>query len=192
MKKFKVLLSTMALFGVFLAACSPANPTVSLSTLQPTPAAKQSSGSLPNTGGDNPAASSRGNNRKSTQPAYPSVQSTQVARSNQPYPPAQSTQAKQSSSAANTQFDPGHLSNLLRLKVLDQNNQQIGTIRDMVLNISNLKVEYVIVIVKQSAGTPSQETAVPWDMLKLQTINSQNGQTGNSQTFLFSMQLNKN
>jgi sporulation protein YlmC with PRC-barrel domain len=186
MKRIYILLSTMAIFGVFLAACSPTQPTISLSTPQPTEVATQSAGSLPNTGAENTATTPDVNNQQPTQPAYPSSQAAQTTTSNQASSPAQDTQGATSSSNTSSQFDPGHLSNLLQLNLLDLNNQQIGTIRDMVLNLSNLQVEYVIVIVKQPAGTPSQETAVPWNILKLQTASSQNEQGGNSQNvFIF-------
>ncbi len=197
MKRFNILLSTLAIFGIFIAACSSTKGSVSL-TQQPTSIAPQNTESLPNTGAENGTATPGTNNQQPATTAYPPVQPTLMATATQAYPTAQATQALtttetyptvqatqaltptqsgSTTSTTNPQFDPGHLSNLIQLAVVDQSNQQIGTIKDMVLDLKNLKIEYIILNLTQSTNN-SQLVVVPWSLFQLNTSGSQNGQTG--------------
>ena len=55
------------------------------------------------------------------------------------------------------------LSEQLTFTVLNQNGQQIGEVEDMILNLDNAMVDYVIV------RTAEKQVAVPWDKLSVQT-----------------------
>jgi len=202
MKKVNILLSALAIFGIFIAACSPSKGSVSLSTSQPSASATQAPGELPNTGNQNGAATQSGNNQQPAETPYPSILTTQAITPTQPLPslqPTQSTaspQESQTGSTMNTAFDSGHLSALLQLQVQDQNNQSLGVVKDMVLDLKNLEVEYVIVSLGQSAGTGGQQVVVPWSMLKLETASPQSNQNSNQvgtsqNAFIFNGDLQK-
>jgi sporulation protein YlmC with PRC-barrel domain len=196
MKKINILLSTFAIFGFLIAACSSPQGTVSLETQQPTAAVTQAQGSLPNTGGVTETATPSGSVQQPAQTPYPPLQTTEESPTTQAYPTAQATQVitptqtEVSGSVVNSQFDPGHLSNLMQLQVMDQNNQTVGVVKDMVLDLQNLQVEYVVVDLNQSTSS-SQQAAVPWSMFTLET-NGSSGQTANSQNaFIFNGDLQK-
>jgi sporulation protein YlmC with PRC-barrel domain len=83
-------------------------------------------------------------------------------------------------------MDPGRLSNEMKFQVMDQNNQPLGQVEDMVLNLQTLKVAYVIVSLSQSSSTSQTVVAVPWEMLQVQTQasgqSSGQGQAGTTPT----------
>lgn len=203
MKKFNILLSTLAIFGIFIAACSSTKGSVSL-TQQPTSITPQNTESLPNTGAENGSATPGTNNQQSATTAYPTVQPTLVATATQAYPTEQPTQALTTTQAiptaqatqaltptrsgsnpstTNPQFDPGHLSNLMQLPVLDQSNQQVGTVKDLVLDLKNLKIEYIILNLTQSTNN-SQQVIVPWSLFQMNTSGTQNSHTGTPENAL--------
>ena len=60
------------------------------------------------------------------------------------------------------------LSNELQFPVLGQDGQQIGNVSDMVLDLDNTRVSYVVV------SADGREVVVPWDSLTLQAGTSSN------------------
>lgn len=183
MKRYNILLSALAIFGIFIAACSPSKGSVSLSTPQAGAATTQAPGGLPDTGSQNGATTQNGNNKQSAQTPYPSIQSTQAITPTQQLPPGQPAHStsppqvgQQNNATSNPQFVSGHLSDLLQLQVQGQNNQSIGSVQNMVLDLKNLKVEYVIMSLDPSLGASGEQVVVPWSMLKLESSGSQGGQ----------------
>ena len=174
MKKLNLFLSTFVLLSLVLAACSSSsqNGTQTPGVLG-TQSATQSPGILPNTGGTQSptaqATTSLGTQMPTTQATTPAA--TQMPTTQATTPPA---------TGAGSQVNPGRLSDQLQFQVLDESNQPIGQVMDMVLDLKNLKVAYVIVSLSQNSGSSGNEVAVPWSMLTLQTNKSTSGQSSSS------------
>ena len=64
---------------------------------------------------------------------------------------------------------PSRVTNLLDFGVWNQNGEQIGDVEDMVLDLDNTMISYVIVGTGGFLGLGEKEVAIPWDMLELQT-----------------------
>lgn len=62
------------------------------------------------------------------------------------------------------ELNPARLSNELDFTVQDQNGQQVGDVSDMVLDLDNTTVAYVVV-----ATSDNRTILVPWNSLQLQT-----------------------
>jgi sporulation protein YlmC with PRC-barrel domain len=65
-------------------------------------------------------------------------------------------------------INPARVSNELDFNVVDQSGNQVGTVDDMVLDLDNTSVAYVIVDTSGAQGSSGNKVAVPWNMLKLQ------------------------
>jgi sporulation protein YlmC with PRC-barrel domain len=65
--------------------------------------------------------------------------------------------------------DPSRLSNLLDLDVWNQNGEQIGEVDDMVLDLDNTKISYVIVGTGGFLDLGERDILIPWNSLELQT-----------------------
>jgi hypothetical protein len=63
--------------------------------------------------------------------------------------------------------DPGLASNLMDFDVWNTNNEQIGTVDDLILNLDEEKVQYVVISVGGFLGLGDKEIVVPWDALEL-------------------------
>ena len=172
MKKFYIYLGLFVLFSFLLVACGAsqsANGT-------PNPYAGPTTGvestgtpsTLPATG-QNITSTITGTTELPTQPItitspVPSVVSTQTVTSTQGVP---------STGSSSQSADPGLLSNQLQFQVVDQQNQPVGQVKDIVLDLTNLKVAYLIVGLSQTTGsTTAKQVAVPWSMLELQAASS--------------------
>lgn len=66
------------------------------------------------------------------------------------------------------EINPARVSNQMQFSVVDQTGNQVGTAQDMILDLDNTSVAYVIVNAGSALGT-GREVAVPWGMLQLQT-----------------------
>ncbi|HMB24085.1 MAG TPA: PRC-barrel domain-containing protein, partial [Anaerolineales bacterium] len=66
------------------------------------------------------------------------------------------------------EINPARVSNQMQFNVVDQTGNQVGTAQDMILDLDNTSVAYVIVNAGSALGT-GREVAVPWGMLQLQT-----------------------
>jgi sporulation protein YlmC with PRC-barrel domain len=65
--------------------------------------------------------------------------------------------------------NPARLSNQLDFTVWSQDGEQIGDVEDMVLNLDDLRVVYVIVGTGGFLDLGEREILVPWESLELQT-----------------------
>ena len=85
--------------------------------------------------------------------------------------------------------NPARLSNELDFGVWNQNGDQIGEVDDMVLDLDNNQVSYVVVGTGGFLGIGEKEVFVPWDSLQLQTGTGDN--TGGQQNaFIFQGDMN--
>ena len=84
--------------------------------------------------------------------------------------------------------NPSRLSNQLDYNVWNQNGEQIGEVNDMVLDLDNAAVSYVIVGTGGFLEIGEKDVLVPWDKLELQTNASDN--TG-SETNAFVLQADQ-
>ncbi len=176
MKRVSLFLSTFVVLSLFLAACSGSsnnNGTQTPGALG-TQSATQSPGVLPNTGGTQ-SPTTQATASSATQ--MPTTQATTPAETQMPTTQATTPPA----SGAGAQINPGLLSNQLQFQVMDQNNNSIGNVTDMVLDLKNLNVEYVIVQLSQGSSTSGNTVAIPWNMLTLQTSSSSTGQSSSGQ-----------
>jgi sporulation protein YlmC with PRC-barrel domain len=65
--------------------------------------------------------------------------------------------------------DPGLASNLMDFDVWNTNDEQIGTVDDLILDLDEETVEYVVISVGGFLGLGDKEIAVPWEALELAT-----------------------
>jgi predicted small secreted protein len=150
MKKTVFFITTFIIAALTLAACSGNKPATLGPGVQNTPAIQT----------EVPGAA--------TTETSPAPATTQIAVTQIPTQPA-STATPQvttpgqlpSTGSSSQPTDIGRVSNLLQLPVMDQNNQTIGTVNDMVLNLKGLQAEYVIVGLSQASGATPKQVAVP-------------------------------
>jgi sporulation protein YlmC with PRC-barrel domain len=64
---------------------------------------------------------------------------------------------------------PSRVSNLLDFSVWNQNGEQVGDVEDMVLDLDNTVISYVLVGTGGFLELGEKEMAIPWDMLEIQT-----------------------
>jgi sporulation protein YlmC with PRC-barrel domain len=185
MRKTHIFLSLIVMLGMLLASCSGSqnqNGTPGVSGYPyPGNGTQQSTIGVPVTGGTQQPTTTE----MATTETTSTEMATQALTSTVSTTPAvTSTQAAPTTGASNQQMDPGRLSNELKFQVMDQNNQSLGQVEDMVLDLQNLKVEYVIVGLSQTSSTTQTQVAVPWDMLQVQTQASgqSSGQAGTTPT----------
>ncbi|HET9588494.1 MAG TPA: PRC-barrel domain-containing protein [Anaerolineales bacterium] len=65
--------------------------------------------------------------------------------------------------------DPSRLSNQLNFDVWNQNGEQIGEVNDMILDLDNTRVAYVIVGTGGFLEIGEKDVLVPWNQLTVQT-----------------------
>lgn len=65
--------------------------------------------------------------------------------------------------------NPARLSNQLDFNVWDQNGEQIGEVNDMIVDLENTRIAYVIVGVGGFLEIGEKDVLVPWESLQLQT-----------------------
>lgn len=184
MRKYYILGSIILLFGLVLAACSSSNNANGTTSPYPGPTSSSGSnggtGNLPGTGMTNTFTSTETLPTQpitSTNPVTSSTSSTStnpVTNTNPVTSTGTSTETVPSLGATNPTIDPGLLSNQMKFQIMDQQNNPLGQVQDMILDLTNLKVAYVIVARTASTGTgSSQPVAVPWANLQLQTTSPQ-------------------
>lgn len=154
MKKSQIFLTAFVVLSVFLAACTP---TQAGSTTE-TPV------NGTETGGD---GLSTATSELSTSEATLPVSSTEMTTETPASSPQATTGANQTP-AANQAEDPGLLTHEMKFQVLDQQNNVLGQVKDIVLDLTNLKVTYLVVELTQPSVSAPVMVAVPWDMLKVQ------------------------
>ncbi|HEX6303009.1 MAG TPA: PRC-barrel domain-containing protein [Anaerolineales bacterium] len=65
--------------------------------------------------------------------------------------------------------DPGRVTNLLDFDVWSQDNEQIGSVSDIVLDVDETQIEYVIVDMGGFLGIGGKLVAVPYDRVEVRT-----------------------
>ncbi|MFT3894379.1 MAG: PRC-barrel domain-containing protein [Anaerolineales bacterium] len=65
--------------------------------------------------------------------------------------------------------NPARLSNELDFHVWNQNGEEIGEVKDMVIDVDNAMITYVVVGTGGFLGVGDKDVIVPWNMLTLQT-----------------------
>ena len=190
MKKLKItLLSSIVVLSMLLAACSSSGnsngtPAATLpgssTTSQPTGSASQMPGGTPSSQATQPAVTQpAATTSPVTQPAVTETQSAGGTPSG--------TQALPSTGAV----DPGLVSNLTNFQVVNQQNQQLGTAKDLILNMDTKKVDYVVLSVGGFLGIGSADIPVPWDAFDLNGSSVMSG-TSSSQPNSLTLNVSKN
>jgi sporulation protein YlmC with PRC-barrel domain len=136
MRKFSVLLSVLVLATMILAACG----------------GEETSTNIPVT---------------NVPPATIDVTTTSEAGSSTATEvPSESITTETPGIPVTGETNPARLSNELDFTVLGQDASQIGDVDDMVLDLDNARISYVVV------GASGREVLVPWDSLTLQASTS--------------------
>lgn len=78
---------------------------------------------------------------------------------------------------------PSRMTNLLDFDVWDRNGEQIGDVEDMILDMDNTRISYVVVGTGGFLGLGEKEVLVPWDMLELRADADAAGRTENAFVF---------
>lgn len=82
--------------------------------------------------------------------------------------------------------DPSRLSNQLDFDVWNQNGEQVGEVNDMILDLDNTRVAYVIVGTGGFLEIGEKDVLVPWNLLEVQTAGS-GGPAGDQNAFILQM-----
>ncbi|HEX5808029.1 MAG TPA: PRC-barrel domain-containing protein, partial [Anaerolineales bacterium] len=134
MRKFSLLLSTLLVVSLLLAACG----------------AEETSTTVP-----------------STNVPPVTVESTMTGEATSETPDADLTTTP--AVPVTGEDDPSRLSNLLDFDVWNQNGEQIGEVDDMVLDLDNINISYVIVGTGGFLDLGEKDILIPWNSLELQT-----------------------
>jgi sporulation protein YlmC with PRC-barrel domain len=73
--------------------------------------------------------------------------------------------------------DPGRVSNLLDFDVYNRQDEQVGSVRDMVFNLQEMKIDYLIVDMGGFLGIGGKLVAVPYDQVEVQAATSESAQS---------------
>ena len=87
---------------------------------------------------------------------------------------------------------PNRLTNLTGYDVWNQSGEQIGTVKDVVLDFNNSSMPYVLVGTGGFLGIGEKEVLVPWKMLKLQTDGKGTGSDQNAFVYTGDQDFYKN
>lgn len=79
--------------------------------------------------------------------------------------------------------DPSRLSNQLNFDVWNQNGEQVGEVNDMILDLDNSRVAYVIVGTGGFLEIGEKDVLVPWNLLEVQVAGS-GGPAGDQNAFI--------
>lgn len=79
--------------------------------------------------------------------------------------------------------DPGRVSNLLDFDVYNRQDEQVGSVQDMVFNLEEMKIDYLIVDMGGFLGIGGKLVAVPFDQVEVQAATAASAQSSSeSQT----------
>ncbi len=87
---------------------------------------------------------------------------------------------------------PNRLSNLRSYEVRNQKGEQIGSVKDMVLDFDNSSIPYVVVGTGGFLGLGEKQVLIPWKMLQLQTAGNGTGSDRNVLIFTGNQDAYKN
>lgn len=82
--------------------------------------------------------------------------------------------------------DPSRLSNQLDFDVWNQNGDQVGEVNDMILDLDNTRVAYVIVGTGGFLEIGEKDVLVPWNLIEVQVAGS-GGPAGDQNAFILQM-----
>jgi len=148
MRKISILLSILVLAAMVLAACGGEETATNLPSTQVPPTTIEATESM-------------------TEPATeaPTEMPTEEATGTPGVP-------------VTGELNPARLSNQLDFTIWSQDGEQIGEVDDMVLDLDNTSVAYVVVGTGGFLDLGEREILVPWDSLQLQTGIGQGTGTG--------------
>ena len=158
MKKFSILLAWMLLVAMVLAACGAEDGGTEIPA-SPPPITADSPDDLPAAATESPTGEV--------------TQEGTAAATDTPGVPVTGD------------INPARLSNQLDFTVWSQNGEQIGEVDDMVLDLDNTRVAYVVVGTGGFLDLGERHILVPWQSLKIQTGS---GQTTGGQQNAFILQ----
>ncbi|HZD55230.1 MAG TPA: PRC-barrel domain-containing protein [Anaerolineales bacterium] len=76
--------------------------------------------------------------------------------------------------------DPGRASNLMDFEVYNQENEEVGSVEDMVFNLEEMKIDYLIVDMGGFLGIGGKLVAIPFDQVEVQAATSESAQSQNA------------
>ena len=150
MRKITLLLSTLVLAALLLAACGAEETQTAVPTTEPPPLTEE------------PIATET-----------PLATETVMA----------GDQTATAGIPVTAENDPSRLSNQLNFDVWNQNGEQVGEVNDIILDLDNTRVAYVIVGTGGFLEIGEKDVFVPWDLLEVQTAGS-GGPAGDENAFI--------
>ena len=91
--------------------------------------------------------------------------------------------------------DPGRVSNLLDFEVYDKNNEDLGGVQDLIFNLDEMRVDYLVINMGGVASVGSEQVPVPWNQVELNTANAASGEgqssSGSEQQNAFILKVSK-
>jgi sporulation protein YlmC with PRC-barrel domain len=169
MKRLSILLTSLVALSLMIAACSSTGQTPGASgpeTAYPL--------GTPSEGLSTQAPMTEAPTMATTEPSATEAITTETP-SSETTQPITGTGALPSTGS----IDPGLVSNLMDFDVYNGNNEQVGSVNDLVVNLDDLKVDYVIVGAGGFLGLGEKNILVPWDSMEL-SISSTMTDTMNS------------
>jgi sporulation protein YlmC with PRC-barrel domain len=140
MRKFSLLLSTIVVLALLLAACGGQETTTSVPSTNVPPVTVESTGTEAPSATEAPT-SAPGAGDLTTTPGVP------VTGEN----------------------NPSRASNMINMILKDQNNTEVGKVQDLVLDLDNKRVAYLVVQSGGVGAAGNKTVLVPWNSVQLQT-----------------------
>lgn len=141
MRKFSLLLSTIVVLALLLAACGGQETTTSIPSTNVPPVTVESTGTEAPSATEAPTSAPGTSDLTTTPPGVP------VTGEN----------------------NPSRASTMIKMPLMDQNNTQVGQVQDLVLDLDNTRVAYLVVQVSGVGAAGNKTVLVPWDSVQLQT-----------------------
>jgi sporulation protein YlmC with PRC-barrel domain len=154
MRKFSLLLSTIVVLALLLTACGGQETTTSIPSTNVPPVTVESTGTEAPSATEAPT-SAPGASDLTTTPGVP------VTGEN----------------------NPSRASTMIKMPLMDQNNTQVGQVQDLVLDLDNTRVAYLVVQVSGVGAAGNKTALVPWDSVQLQT-SAANATSGQGNVFI--------
>ncbi len=157
MKRLTILLTTLVALSMIIAACSSSGQTPgALGTEPPYPLGTLSEGL------STEAPTMVATEPVTTEPSATEAMSTET-------PSVETTEALTGTGIlpSTGSADPGLVSNLMEFNVYNGQDEQIGSVNDLIVNLDDQKVDYVVVGSGGFLGLGEKNIPVPWDSIHL-------------------------
>jgi len=184
MKKRNILLSLLLASAIILAACGPSQeesgegtPSVTQPGGYPEMTEPVGGSQVTQPVGTPEMTESPGTPETTEAVSTPQVTESVITPTVQTTLPVTGTEALPSTGF----IDPGRVSNLLDFSVWNQDDQQIGEVEDLVLNLGTAHVDYVIVNTAGYGNAVERHVPVPWEALKVVSAQAQSAGTSGPQ-----------